>query len=137
MHSLGRQIGKRLSMVGKQAAQPALPAPDVFMDRQSFDNRPMHVAGRAHDQSLSPRDLFAGPHLAIEDVMQRHDDAARPRLGNFFKPDRAASCKPASAFQHAQLHRFGEISSHSEKPRGNADIACSCQVFPLGPCGMQ
>ena len=137
MRSLGCQIVKRLSMVGKQAAQLALPAPDVFMDRQSFDNRPMHVAGRAHDHSLSPRDLFAGPHLAIWDVTQRHDDPARPRLGNLLKPDRAANCKPAPAFQHAQLHRFGEISSHSEKPRGNADIAYRCPVFPLGPCGMQ
>ena len=137
MHSLGRQIGKRLSMVGKQAAQLALPMPDVFMDRQSFDNRPRHVAGRAHDQSLSPRDIFAGPHLAIGNVMQRRHDPARPRLGNLFKPDRAASCKPVSAFQHAQLHRFGEISSHSEKLRGNADIAYRCPVFPLGPCGMQ
>ncbi len=92
MHSLGRQIGKRLSMVGKHAAQLALPALHVFMDQQAFTNRRMHVAGRAHDQYLAPRDLFARPHLAIEDVMQRHDDDARPRLGNLFKPDRAASC---------------------------------------------
>ena len=81
-------------MVGKQAAQLAQPAPDVFMDRQSFDNRPMHVAGRAYDQSLAPRDLFAGlageelgvlEHGSV-DLLEGEARANRPELLEELRP---------------------------------------------------
>jgi hypothetical protein len=59
----------------------ALPAFNLFMDRQAFNDTPAKPG--LHDLRLAGRDCTVGKDLSIRDIMQGCHNIARARLGNF------------------------------------------------------
>ena len=82
------------------------------------------------------RAISSRGHLARGNVMQRRHDPAGPRLGIFFKPDRAASANQRQLFNMPNSTALVRLA-RTVRSRAAMRISLTGAQYFLGPCGMQ